>query len=232
MNLDVPPDEYAASEVRKDLVFCALVTALDSIAVGVIAVDHLLRPVHFNRYACEILEDGSSLALVGGMLVCPQPGDMSRLKMAVTNCIGADAGSTSVFRLHDPRRTGSLEVAVKRCGDNVPELATIFIRSPGPQPTMPDMLLAELYGFTRAERQIASLLTREGSVTVAAKVRGVSPSTARTHLRSLLRKTGARRQVDLVQRLSTGLCGLVRFCPKDRESSTARILRAIEARRN
>lgn len=221
MSPDVPLGEYATSDVRKDRVFSLLVTALDSIAIGVIAVDRSLRPVHCNRYAREILDEGSSLGLVGGTLACPQPGDTSRLRTAVAGCIGAAAGAAAVFRLYDPRRAEHLEVAVKRCGDGAPDLATIYVRSSGPQPGMPDTLLADLYGFTRAERQIASLLTQEGSVTVAAKVRGVSASTARTHLRSLLRKTGARRQVDLVQRLSTGLCGLVRFCPKEREASPA-----------
>lgn len=221
MNLDVPPGVPTSCEARKDLVLSTLMGALDSIAVGVIAVDRSLRPLHFNRYAGEILEDGGSLALDDGMLTCPQPADTSRLKTAVTRCIGAQAGSATLFRLYDPRRAESLEVAVKRSGNGVAELATIFIRNSGPQSEMPDMLLADLYGFTRAERQIAALLTQEGSVTLAAKVRGVSASTARTHLRSLLRKTGARRQVDLVQRLSTGLCGLVRFCPRDRHNAAA-----------
>jgi len=219
MNLDVLPAESTASETRKDLVLSTLKSALDSIAVGVITVDRSLRPLHFNRYAAEILEEGGSLALDDGMLTCPQPDDTNRLKTAVTRCIGAQAASATLFRLHDPRRAEPLEVAVKRSGNGIPELATIFIRNSAPQSEMPDMLLADLYGFTRAERQIAALLTQEGSVTLAAKVRGVSASTARTHLRSLLRKTGARRQVDLVQRLSTGLCGLVRFCPRDRNNS-------------
>jgi len=215
MSLDVPPGEASSPDVRKDPLYSFLVTALDSIAVGVIAVDRFLRPMHSNKYAREILDLGSTLAVVNGVLTCAQPGDTGRLRTAVARCISDDPATPIVFRLYDHRRAEYLEVAVKRSGDTAPDYASIYIRSSGPQSGVPDTLLADLYGLTRAERQIASLLTQEGSVTVAAKVRGVSPSTARTHLRSLLRKTGARRQVDLVQRLSTGLCSLVLFCMKD-----------------
>jgi len=217
MKLDDPPERYVASDVHKDSVFSFLVSALDSIAIGVIAVDQSLRPVHTNRYAREILDQGASLVLNNGTLTCPQPGDATRLRLAVVRCISGETRAPIVFRLYDHRRTEHVEVAIKRCSDTVPDIASIYVHSPGLQSGAPEILLAELYGLTRAERQIAALLTREGSVTVAAKVRGVSPSTARTHLRSLLRKTGARRQVDLVQRLSTGVCGLVRFCMKNRE---------------
>lgn len=216
------PESPASPVVRNDPVYSFLVDALDSIAVGVMAVDRSLRLIHANGYARDVLSQGTTLALAGGALACAQAGDTTRLRLAVARCLGGEASSPIVFRLHDHRRAEFIEVAVRRASTDAPAqdipggLAAIYIRNPGPHPAMSDTLLADLYGLTRAERVIASLLTQEGSVTVAAKVRGVSPSTARTHLRSLLRKTGARRQVDLVQRLSTGLCGLVRFCLKER----------------
>lgn len=211
--MHAPPAANAAQETGSDAVFSFLISALDSIAIGVIAVDRSLKHLHSNHYAREILDGGGSFCLSGSALSCQQPADANRLRTAVMQCTSGEASPPIVFRVYDHRRADYLEVAVRGSGsDGTPTpLACIYLRSPGPQTGIPDVLLAELYGLTRAERQIASLLTQEGSVTVAAKVRGVSPSTARTHLRSLLRKTGARRQVDLVQRLSTGLCGLVRF---------------------
>jgi len=193
--------------------FSFLVAALDSIAVGVIAVDRNLRLIHSNAYAREILQQGSCLGIASGQLTCLQAPDTTQLRMAVQHCLNNETTGPAVFRLYDHRLSEFLEIAILRCGKSIDtrQLASIYIRSPDPQHAVSDTLLADLYGLTRAERQIASLLTQEGSVTVAAKVRGVSPSTARTHLRSLLRKTGARRQVDLVQRLSTGLGGMIRL---------------------
>lgn len=231
MNLEDPLGGHAAPGSTDHRVYSFMVGALDSIRVGVIAADRYLRPVHFNRYARDVLEQGAAIGLLNGTLTCPQPSDASRLRLAVVRCIDDAAAAPVVFRLYDQRRAEYLEVAIQAARDAGLELASIFIRSSAPQADVSDVLLAELYGLTRAERQIASLLTQEGSVTVAAKVRGVSASTARTHLRSLLRKTGARRQVDLVQRLSTGLCGLVRFCAKDGGSPSAvRRERALEER--
>lgn len=212
----MPPD---ASEVVPnpdtllDPMFSFLVAALDSIAVGVIAVDRNLRLIHSNAYAREILQQGSCLGIAGGHLTCPQAPDTTQLRMAVQHCLDNETTAPAVFRLYDHRLSEFLEIAILRCGKSTDtrQFASIYIRSPNPQHAVSDTLLADLYGLTRAERQIASLLTQEGSVTLAAKVRGVSASTARTHLRSLLRKTGARRQVDLVQRLSTGLGGMIRI---------------------
>lgn len=216
------PESLASPLARNDPVYSFLVGALDSIAVGVMAVDRSLQLIHANDYARDVLDQGTTLALSSGALTCAQAGDTTRLRLAVARCLSGEVSSPIVFRLHDHRRAEFIEVAVRSASSDAPAhaiqggLAAIYIRNPGPQPALSDTLLADLYGLTRAERAIASLLTQEGSVTVAAKVRGVSASTARTHLRSLLRKTGARRQVDLVQRLSTGLCGLVRFCLKER----------------
>ena len=212
----MPPEAtevVPAPDVSLDPMFSFLVAALDSIAVGVIAVDRNLRLVHCNTYAKEILHHGSCLAIAGGLLTCPQASDTAHLRLAITRCLGNDTPAPTVFRLYDHRVAEFIEIAILRCGHStdMQQFAAIYVRSPDPQNAVSDTLLADLYGLTRAERQIASLLTQEGSVTLAAKVRGVSPSTARTHLRSLLRKTGARRQVDLVQRLSTGLGGMMRF---------------------
>lgn len=212
-------------DISLDPMFSFLVAALDSIAVGVIAVDRTLRLVHSNTYAKEILQQGSCLGIAGGLLTCPQPADTAHLRLAVTRCLSNETSTPTVFRLYDHRLAEFIEIAILRCGrpTDMHQFAAIYIRSPDTQQPVSDTMLAGLYGLTRAERQIASLLTKEGSVTLAAKVRGVSASTARTHLRSLLRKTGARRQVDLVQRLSTGLGGMIRVDPGASGSAPATI---------
>lgn len=225
MSPDVP-EAVPTPDIPLDPMFSFLVSALDSIAVGVIAVDRTLRLVHCNAYAKEILQQGSCLGIASGLLTCPQTADTAHLRAAVTRCLSHESAEPTVFRLYDHRLGEFIEIAILRCGrpTDVQQFAAIYIRSPDPQQAVSDTMLAGLYGLTRAERQIASLLTQEGSVTLAAKVRGVSASTARTHLRSLLRKTGARRQVDLVQRLSTGLGGMIRV---DTETSRARPASAL-----
>ena len=60
-------------------------------------------------------------------------------------------------------------------------------------------------GFTPAEARLADALAGGASVREAATKLGVTYETARTHLKRLLSKTGARRQAELVRILLTSL---------------------------
>jgi DNA-binding CsgD family transcriptional regulator len=65
-----------------------------------------------------------------------------------------------------------------------------------------------LWGFTRAEADLAQHLAEGRTLSEAADASGVSINTVRTQLRGLLAKSGARRQSDLVRTLL-----LSRDCP-------------------
>jgi DNA-binding CsgD family transcriptional regulator len=60
-------------------------------------------------------------------------------------------------------------------------------------------MIAEFYGLTPAELRVLFALVEFGGVSDIASALGVSPGTAKTHLRRLFAKTGTRRQVDLVK---------------------------------
>jgi DNA-binding CsgD family transcriptional regulator len=59
-------------------------------------------------------------------------------------------------------------------------------------------LLAMTYGLTPAETRVVSCLLAGRSPSESARELRVSPTTARTHLRSVFRKTGVSRQQDLL----------------------------------
>ena len=65
-------------------------------------------------------------------------------------------------------------------------------------PAAPE-IIAEFYGLTPAELRVLFALVEFGGVSDIAGALGVSPGTAKTHLRRLFAKTGTRRQVDLVK---------------------------------
>ncbi|MCY1413658.1 hypothetical protein D9M71_290940 [compost metagenome] len=77
-------------------------------------------------------------------------------------------------------------------------LALLEQAQPGP-------LLAELFGLTPAERRLGELLSLGLTPEQSADRLGVSINTVRSQLRSLFRKTGTERQVELV-----GLIGRLR----------------------
>ena len=60
-------------------------------------------------------------------------------------------------------------------------------------------VLRELWGLTATEARLALALTAGRSIKEFAEAEGSSWHTARAHLRSILRKSGCRRQLDVVQ---------------------------------
>ncbi|MEQ1731447.1 MAG: helix-turn-helix transcriptional regulator, partial [Vicinamibacterales bacterium] len=67
---------------------------------------------------------------------------------------------------------------------------------------VPRASLESLYGLTRRESDVASALARRLSLRDAARELGITYETARSHLRRVFEKTGARRQTDLVRLLA------------------------------
>ena len=63
--------------------------------------------------------------------------------------------------------------------------------------------LVQLFGFTKSEAALASALASGHSLTSAAHLQGISPSTARVHLKSVFRKARINRQADLVRLISS-----------------------------
>ncbi|WP_187394941.1 helix-turn-helix transcriptional regulator [Pigmentiphaga aceris] len=69
-------------------------------------------------------------------------------------------------------------------------------------------ILRYVYGFTQAERRVARALAQDRSLLEIAEASGTKPSTVRSQIKSMLAKTGCRRQVELV-RLLVMLTGFV-----------------------
>jgi DNA-binding CsgD family transcriptional regulator len=75
--------------------------------------------------------------------------------------------------------------------------------------------LRQLYGLTIAESRIAALVGRGVTLDGAASRIGISPNTARTHLRRAFAKTGTRRQIELARVVAGGAALLSRPGPPD-----------------
>ena len=64
---------------------------------------------------------------------------------------------------------------------------------------------AQAYGLTLAEKRVLSAVMDSGGVRSVAIALGISEATVKTHLQSIFGKTGARRQIDLVKLVITGV---------------------------
>ena len=82
--------------------------------------------------------------------------------------------------------------------------ATVFIFDPDAR--IPELRegLAQLYGLTDAESQLAALLAQGWSLAEAADQLNVTRNTLRTHLKSVFAKVGVHRQAELLHRIYSG----------------------------
>jgi DNA-binding CsgD family transcriptional regulator len=65
--------------------------------------------------------------------------------------------------------------------------------------------LAKLFGFTRQESRVASMLSEGQELAGAAAKLNITYETARKHLQSILRKSGSHRQSELVRLILGGV---------------------------
>ena len=82
--------------------------------------------------------------------------------------------------------------------------ALVFIYDPSQRAETAEQVLSDVYGLTKAESRIASLLAHGHSVGEACEMLDVSPNTARSHLKRIFSKTETNRQSELIQLIVNG----------------------------
>jgi DNA-binding NarL/FixJ family response regulator len=78
-------------------------------------------------------------------------------------------------------------------------VAAMFIRRSAPNAPLPLEAIAKLYKLTASEVRVLDAVLRVSGVKAIADMLGVSPGTVKTHLHNLFRKTGTKRQTELVK---------------------------------
>jgi DNA-binding CsgD family transcriptional regulator len=185
----------------------AVLSAIHSqLGFGAVIVDEQSRVLQVNHLAARLLDEEGGLRLVDHCLQAIEPEETQHLH-------GAIAGAAS----NDPPRPPFL--IFKRSGRSP---LTVFVlcaqtaarrfveigrpvllltidpdrmEPPGPR------VLAALFGFTPREAECAALLMHGHGIDDAARIMGVSRSTARTFVARLTAKTDSHSQSELVSRL-------------------------------
>jgi len=187
----------------------ALSQVVDRLPTGVVLLDASGRVVGWNRSAERFvaLEDGIALepdgpraalrhenealcALCRRAAAAAARGRLSESgAMAISRPSGRRSFSAVVIPLLGPPTGGTRDVPV----------AVLFLTDPeAGQPSQGDVLRT-LYSLTPAEAELARLLASDHTLSEVAAIRGVKLNTARTQLKQVFAKTGARRQSELVR---------------------------------
>src|SRR5882724_180211 len=162
-----------------------------SVPIGVILVAADRQVISLNRRAREITEVGDALVIRNNRLssaTSEQTGKLHKLIAEALRAENTEPRAMAIFR-----DSSNLPLWV-RVAPLESHSAAVLISDPARKCLPDQQVLSSLFGLTRTECRLASLLMQGASLLKAARELNVTHNRARTHLKVLFRKTGANRQ--------------------------------------
>ena len=196
-------------------------TALDHLGIGLAVCSEAGQLLFANRTAERTLHSRDGLEINQDGVMCAPLGASRPLGEILSQVARPDAGEESEKGSHalSVRRSGgrrALTLLVHRGSDrswfgaSAQAVALVLIIDGGLPVRTTEADLRQLYGFTTQEARLATLLMDGKTLDESSYELGISRSTACTHLKRLFKKTGVRRQSDLVSLLLKSI-GLARL---------------------
>lgn len=192
--------------------------AFDRVAMGVVLLDALGRPLLANREARRIVAEADGFAILEDGPAAARHDATRTLRATVRSVGGDDHGPGSsrgrALRLSRPSGRADYQVVVvplpRRCqpenGGGV--VAVLFVSDPERSDQIVDHMLGNLFGLTEAEVRLVTRLLAGSTLTDAAETLGLSRNTVHSQLASIFRKTGTRKQSELVKLVVQGLASI------------------------
>lgn len=204
----------AALEDHKD----GSVEILDRLQRGVFLVDETGLIYFANQTAERMLARGNGLRVKDKLLHADRSEDAARLLATIASCVetastgaGKPGGRVRVSRGQGLRPLSVLVIPLR---PQAPwsrlyrPSAILFVSDPDSHVEIRSESLRAEFGMTRAEAALAlEILACEGLQEAADRLH-ITLSTARTHLAHVFRKTGTRRQTELVRLILQSNAGI------------------------
>ena len=189
----------------------AATDALDRWSLGVILLDAQGRVLLMNCRAEEIVRQRDGLTVEPEGLRAGLADQTAMLRRLIRGAIQTICGNRAgihtpggALAISRPSLKRPLNILVTPMTRN-PHLfmqagaaAIVFVSDPEATEEADDDALRRLFGLSRAEANVASLLMQGKEVKQVSEELHVSLATTRTHLRSIFDKTGTRRQAELI----------------------------------
>jgi len=181
--------------------------ALDamSIAVFLVSGDGWIR--HMNLLATGYLQKTEGLWSRHGRLTATDAHENAQLQFLIRGACGekiADSLPGGAMKILRSTARTTLQLAIvpaptqsRSAGRD--SCALVFVSDPSSRPQSRGALMRQLYDLTPAEARLADLLLEGLEVREIAERMRTTLETARFHLKRVLSKTGARRQMELVR---------------------------------
>jgi DNA-binding CsgD family transcriptional regulator/PAS domain-containing protein len=191
----------------------AVSSALERMPLAVIFLDRRCRVVEMNGTARKIVEAEDGLRLERGVLAAYDTRAEVQLQQMIFGAASVDSGR---FLRHGgavslPRPGGRRPLTAMVAPTGVTGLfpgsrtarVVVLLEQPDRAAAAPFAVFTKMYGLSPAESGLAARIVGGMSLRQAAAAIGITDNTARTHLKRVFVKTGARRQSDLVRRALT-----------------------------
>ncbi len=186
----------------------ALLTGYEGLGLCVFVVDAEARVLHANRHAEDRLRAADALVAPHGRLAASAAPATLRLHHAVRLACGGDGPARGSFVDLPQPEAAPLGVLVhplapgRRPNAGQPA-ALVLLPARGTDAEVNQQALAHRYRLTAAETRLLVALLRGEDLAGYARQSGITPQTARTHLKRIFGKTGHGRQVDLLRTLAS-----------------------------
>jgi DNA-binding CsgD family transcriptional regulator len=186
------------------------IDVLDGAQAPLLLLDATGQVVHASADADRLLHEADGLSAGRDGLRAATPALSAQLRTVLVHAAGSSRSPGVSGALHLRRPSGKPDLVLvaiparsRSLGPDIGRASIVLqITDPLAQ-AMPDpAILVDAFDLTRSEAILAADLLCGLSVVEAAAKRGRSVATMRTHLASVLAKTGTARQSELVRLLS------------------------------
>ncbi|WP_119418863.1 helix-turn-helix transcriptional regulator [Desertibaculum subflavum] len=192
----------------------AAAALLDLNPTGILVIDAHGRVAFANRAAEAMAARADGFALLPDGMHALRAGDDAKLQRLIGAAVKPEKRGGGALRL--ARKTGARDYTVQvmplpptaAIVASVVPAACVLIADPTALAPPVGHLLGPLYGLTATETRVAEQLAAGDTIEQAAQALGMAWATARSHLAAIFRKTGTRRQPELMRLLLTLPAGI------------------------
>jgi len=179
--------------------------ALDQFSFGVVIVDQDCQIVLCNSVGRKFLHGSGLLKNINGKLASAVRNEP--LMSVLDQCLGkaGNPAEPAAYSTHDPETETTIQIVgipQYASGSGAERTASVIICDSSLRTAVPSHLYKSLFGLTEKESRLAHALAGGLTINDYCEKVCVTPNTARTHLKSIYRKTSTNRQAELISLLS------------------------------
>jgi DNA-binding CsgD family transcriptional regulator len=184
--------------------YTIVVQALNQLSTGLVVTDNSATVIKMNRAAESIVQVEDGLLVRNHRLCARRVFETNKVAKLIERATAEDEPNLVAGRMLIGRRDGlpAYVLTVKPLNTGLTligaRFAMLTIIDPA-RHSLSESDLAEFFGLSPAETRITWALLTGQTLAQIASSSGVRITTARTQLRSILRKVGAKRQSDLIR---------------------------------